>query len=129
MPATTPNPAKAKGEDSVKANGTGPQYVRCDLNKAQKEQLTLWHAELEEMDMCKWLYYKVERGHTVSLKCLEAGYQCSVTGTTEGSQHLNLCLIARASTPEKSIAGAMFRDTVILEGVWPASGRLDDLDF
>jgi hypothetical protein len=129
MPATKPNPDKAA--DKAKANGqiSGPRFVRCDLNPAQKEQLVHWSSELEDMDMLKWLWYKVERGHVVSIRYNEVGYQCSVTGTSEGSGHKDQSLVARASTPERAVHGAMFRDQVVLEGNWPLSGLLDDLDF
>jgi hypothetical protein len=110
-------------------NGAGPQFVRCELTKAQKEQLVHWHAETDLEDAVKWLFRMAENGCVVSLRTNDVGYQCSVTGVFESSGHKDQCLVARASTAEKALYGAMFRDIVVLEGVWPVSSRLDDLDF
>jgi len=129
MPKTEPKPDAAKADDKAKQNGTGPQFVRCDLSKAQKEQLIHWHSETDLEDAVKWLFQKAENGYVVSLRTNEVGFQCSVTGVYESSGNKDKCLIARATSAEKALYGAMFRDVVVLEGIWPSQGRLDELDF
>lgn len=127
MPKTTPKPA-----EPIEKKWTSkepPRYVRCDLTKDQKEKLLLWIEETELVDLVEWWEKKVERGHTVTIKSQEVGYQASITGVTDGSGHVGLSLISRASGPLKSLYSLMYKDTVVLEGVWPATGRLDDLDI
>lgn len=128
MPATKPNPVKAEVAPKRK-DDNAPRFVKCDLNAQQKESLTAWALEQEEMDMLKWVEDKVTRGHVVSIRSNDVGYQCSVTGTSEGSGHPNMSLVARASTPLKSVYAAWFRDEVVLQGVWPVANRLEELDF
>lgn len=129
MPKTTPNPVKELPDEKTAANGKGPTFVRCDLNKAQKEQLIHWHSETDIEDVLKWMFHKADNGHVVSLRTNDVGYQCSVTGVFESSGHKDVCLIARASSSEKALYGAMFRDVVVLQGIWPSTNRLDELDF
>lgn len=134
MPATTP---KAEGtsakaadkKEAAKLNGSGPRFVRCDLVKAQKEQLQSWAADEELVDTLAWLYNKVTSGHVVSLRSLDVGYQCSITGMTEASGHKDMVLIAKASTPERALMGARFRDEIVLVEGWPASNALAELDY
>src|SRR5216683_1964720 len=129
MPKTTPNPTATEQKALAKMNGNGPQFVRCELNKAQKEQLVHWASETDTEDAVKWLFAKAESGHVVSLRTNEVGYQCSVTGVFESSGHNNQSLVARASSAERALYAAMFRVVVVLEGIWPISNRLDELDF
>lgn len=134
MPATTPkgngspDDSRAKKE-AAKIAGNGPRFVRCDLVKAQKEQLQSWAADEELVDTLAWLYNKVINGHVVSLRSLEVGYQCSVTGMTEASGHKDMVLTAKASTPERALMGARFRDEVVLIEGWPSGDALAELDF
>lgn len=129
MPATKPAPSKPEEKALAKMNGTGPQFVRCELSKDQKEQLVHWAHETDTEDAVKWLFKMAESGHVVSLRTNEVGFQCSVTGVFESSGHNNQSLVARATSAEKALYAAMFRDVVVLAGVWPLSSRLDDLDF
>jgi hypothetical protein len=129
VPKTDPAPSKVEEKALAKLNGSGPIFVRCELSKVQKEQLVHWASETDTEDAVKWMFAKAESGHVVSLRTNEVGFQCSITGVFESSGHKDLCLVARASTAEKALYAAMFRDVVVLEGLWPRTGRLDELDF
>lgn len=125
MPKTTP-----KEEAALKAmdrNGA-PRYVSCDLNKAQKEELDVFIEGSGLEDLHQWLMQAVMNNHTFSVRGLDVGYQCSVTGTKSHTTHENICLISRSSTPERAMWSVMFKDTMILHGVWPVTNRLEDLD-
>lgn len=129
MPKTEPKPIDRLPVDKAKANGNAPSFVRCELSADMKRQLEGWALELEDMDLWKWVCDMVTRGYTISIRSNEVGYQCSVTGVTESSGNKDKCLVSRASTPHKSLQSAMFKTTVILESLWPASRGLDELDF
>jgi len=129
MPKTQQAPTPTEQKALAKLNGSGPQFVRCELSKDQKQQLIHWAHETDTEDAVKWMFQKAESGHVVSLRTNEVGYQCSVTGVFESSGHNNQSLVARASSAEKALYAAMFRDVVVLAGIWPVSNRLDELDF
>lgn len=119
MPATAPKPDK----------GPSVRYVRCDLNAAQKEALKAWAEDAEWKDLIAWLDSMVVRGHTVSVKGMDVGYQVNVTGVRPGSGHDGMCLVARASSPTNAIYSAWFKDTEVLHGQWPVDNSAENLDF
>ncbi len=127
MPKTEPKPADKPEEkwDGKKA----PMYVRVDLSAEQKAQLAAWAEELEHLELLNWITDRVERGHVLSVRANEVGFQCSLTGASDGSGHLGLCMVGRASTPIRAIQAVMFRDKEILRGIWPKSSLVSDLDF
>lgn len=127
MPKTTPAPIKH--DIPTKSNGNGPQFVKCDLSAEQKRLLADWAETAEDVDMLKWLELHVQMGHVVSIRSNEVGYQCSVTGVTEGSGHMNKSLVARASTPLRALYSAWYRDEIVLKGQWTVIDRLTELDF
>lgn len=127
MPATKPNGTKT--DIPTKQNGNGPQFVKCELNSEQKRLMKDWAETAEDIDMLKWLNTRVTLGHTISVRCNEVGYQCSVTGAYESSGHHNMSLVARASTPLKALYAAWYRDEVVLEGKWTVVDRLTELDM
>jgi hypothetical protein len=127
MPKTTLNPIKA--EIPATLNGKGPQFVKCDLNAEQKKKLAEWSEEAEDIDMLKWVTNMVTSGHTISVRCNEVGFQCSVTGAYESSGHMNKSLVARASTPLRALYAAWYRDEFVLQGHWVIVDRLTELDF
>jgi hypothetical protein len=81
------------------------------------------------MDLLKWLSGRIESGHVLSLKSLPTGYQASLTGDREASGHYGVSLIARASTAMRTLYSCMYKDEMVLQGEWPASGSLDELDY
>lgn len=112
------------------AEPVGVKFVTCDLTKEQKDSLAAWVLELDTEDWVGWLTKAVELGHVVSVRGNEVGYQCAVTGgARDGAVHMNLCLVARASSPLKAIQAAMFKDENILAGVWPSVDRKSELDI
>jgi hypothetical protein len=126
MPKTTPREeAELKKMDR---NGSAPRYVSCDLSKAQKEDLNAFIEGGNVEDVWQWVSQQVIAGHSVSLRSLDVGYQCSVTGNVNHAAHPNTCLISRSSTPERALWSVMFKDTALLHGVWPVTNRLEDLD-
>lgn len=126
--ATTPKPATQNGKAGAEL--TGMKFVNCDLDKDQKAALAMFADQLENMEWINWLEGLVTLGHIVSIRANEVGFQCSVTGgSRDGSVHQNMSLVARASTPLHAIQAAMFKDTVILSGVWPIVDRRSELDL
>jgi len=126
MPRTTP-----KEELLLKkmdANPNTPRYVNCDLTKQQKESLVVFIQDTDNESLWTWIEMTVGAGHSVSLKPLEVGFQCSVTGQTRHGQHANVCLISRASTAIKSMWSCYYKDSEILKGVWPITNRMEELD-
>jgi hypothetical protein len=108
----------------------GVKFVTCDLTKEQKDMLAAWVLELDTEEWIGWLTKTVELGHVISVRANEVGYQCAVTGgARDGSVHANLCLVARASSPLKSILSAMFKDQNIMAGEWPSVDRKSELDI
>lgn len=126
MPKTTPREEAALKK--LDANPNAPRYVQCDLSKAQKAEL-LEFIEASDIDaLIGWLDYRVGNGHILSTKPLEVGYQASLTGTNHATDHANICLISRASTPSKALWSVYFKDSTVLKGTWPVSNRMEDLD-
>lgn len=126
MPKTTP-----KEEAVLKAmerNPNAPRYVACDLNAAQKRELDKFVEETTTEDANQWAMGRVMDNHTLSLKVLDVGYQCSLTGSKGNQGHENICLISRSSTPERALYSVMFKDTSLLHGIWPVTNRMEDLD-
>lgn len=135
MPATTPNPAKSAAESNGNSkNHNMPLFVDLSLTREQKEHLVQWIEETEWVDLLGWVDKMVEDGHTISIKpIIDAGvfqnaYIVSVTGTRLSASHVDKCLTARASTPQKALFSAMYRDTVILGGIWVVTDKRVDLD-
>lgn len=126
MPKTTPREeATLKKMD---ANLNAPRYVQCDLNKAQKEALVVFIEDSDTEQLIAWIDSRVGSSHTLSTKPLEVGYQASLTGNSRSTDHANMCLISRASTPSKALWSVYFKDSEVLKGIWPVTNRLEDLD-
>jgi hypothetical protein len=126
MPKTT-----SKEEAVLKkmdANPNAPRYVSCDLTPAQKLELNEFIAGGMTEDLWQWLIGTVMSGHVVTMKTLDVGYQCSVTGAAAHGAHANKCLISRSSTPERAVWSVHFKDSVVLKSVWPVTNRLEELD-
>nr|CRY96313.1 hypothetical protein [uncultured prokaryote] len=126
MPKSTPREEAALRK--MDANPNAPRYVTCDLSKAQKDALVDYINTETAEALLEWIERRVGDNHTLSIKSLDVGFQCSLTGTTKQTDHANMCLISRASTGERAIFSVMFKDAVLLKGVWPITNRLDDLD-
>jgi len=109
-------------------NPNAPRYVTCDLRAAQKEELLTFIRETNEEDLFSWMEGMVSSGHILSVKSLDVGYQCSVTGSSQCHSHPNMCLISRASTAVRAVYSVMFKDTQILAGTWPVTNRIEELD-
>ncbi len=126
MPKTTPREeAVLKKLDQ---NGNAPRYVACDLNVAQKRELDAFIEGGTLEDLHQWLVQQVMKNHSISVRSLDVGFQCSLTGGKQSGPHENICLISRSSTPERAMWSVMFKDVTILKGVWPVTNRLEDLD-
>lgn len=126
MPRTTP-----REEAALKAmdkNGNTPRYVSCDLNTIQKRELDTFIEESSLEDLHQWAMGRILDKHILSMRSLDVGYQCSLTGAKNHQTHENICLISRSSTPERAMWSVMFKDTTLLHGVWPVTNRLEDLD-
>jgi len=126
MPKTTPKEDAALKK--MDANPNTPRYVSCDLNKVQKESLAAFIMDTDDEALMKWFTDRVVDNHSISVKCLEVGYQCSVTGQARHATHANICLISRASTPMKALWSCFYKDTEILAGFWPVTNRMEELD-
>lgn len=126
MPKTTPREEAAL--KTMDKNPNAPRYVSCDLNVEQKRALDAFIEGSEEGDLFQWVMSMVVDNHTFSVRSLDIGFQCSLTGSSRCVNHPNTCLISRSSTPERSAYSVMFKDTTILNGVWPVTNRLEDLD-
>jgi len=127
MPATTKKPADA--QPKVWDRKEAPRYVRCELSKDQKTALAAWAEELEDADLLSWIGGRVESGHVLSIKSLAVGYQVSLTGDREASGHYGISLVARASTAVRALYSCMYKDELVLQGVWPATNSVDELDY
>ena len=126
MPKTTPKEDAALKKMDLHLNA--PRYVACDLSKAQKEQLGEFIESTTSEDLLAYIVNRVMANHSVGVRVLEVGFQCAMTGTKGNAAHENICLISRSSTPERAMYSVMFKDTMLLQGVWPVSNRLEDLD-
>ena len=127
MPKTTP---RAEATEDKRWDGKqAPKYVRCELSFDQKVLLKAWSDELEDVDLLRWIEEEVSRGHVLSIRSNEVGYQASLTGVREASGHFGVTLIGRASTAVRSLQSLMYRDSMVLSGVWPAADATDNLDF
>jgi len=127
MPKTTPKSEAA--EDKRWDGKQAPKYARCDLSAEQRELLKQWSSELEDVDLLKWIETEVSRGHVLSIRSNEVGYQASLTGVREASGHFGVTLIGRASTAVRAVQSLMYRDAMVLSGVWPATDSNSELDF
>jgi hypothetical protein len=76
-----------------------------------------------------WIDGRVGLGHVISLKSADVGYMCSLTGERESSGHMGVSLVARASTPVRALRSCMYKDEMVLQGQWPATSRLEELDY
>lgn len=125
MPKTTPREEAAVKK--LDQNGA-PRYVACDLTVTQKKELDAFidGATLEELH--QWMIGRIMANHSISVRVLDVGFQCSLTGSKGNSNHENICLISRSSTPHRAMWSVMFKDVKILQGTWPVSNRLEDLD-
>ena len=126
MPKTTPREEAAIAKLDKSPNA--PRYVTCDLSKAQKDALLEYIGDTDEEDLLRWIEDRVQYGHTLSIRSLDVGYQCSLTGSSRSTDHANMCLISRASSGIKAAWSVMYKDTVLLNGVWPVVNRLEELD-
>jgi|ERR1035437_887580 hypothetical protein len=127
MPATTPRPKDSPGKRQNDEDRA--RFVKCDLNAEQKILLKTFGEELEDADLLKWLDDRVMNGHTISVKSVEVGWMCALTGMRESSGHVGKCLTARASTPTRALVSCMYKDNHVLQGLWPATGSLEELDY
>jgi hypothetical protein len=126
MPKTTPREDAAL--KAIDKNPNAPRYVQCDLSAAQKKELDVFIEGTSVEDLHQWAMGRVSDNHTLSMRMLDVGYQCSLTGSQHQRDHANICLISRSSSPERALYSLMFKDTTILHGIWPVSNRLEDLD-
>jgi len=127
MPKTTPRPVDTAPKTWDRKDA--PKYVRCELNKEQKAALALWAEEAENIDLLAWIDRRVGLGHVLSVKATNSGYQCSLTGDSEVGGHVGMSLISRASTAVRSLYSCWYKDEFVLQGVWPATGSLEELDY
>jgi len=126
MPKSTPREeAVLKKMD---ANPNAPRYVQCDLTKQQKESLTVYIQDTDLEDLLSWMCEKVSDNYSISMKSLDVGYQCSLTGTPKQSSNANVCLISRSSDPARAVWSVMFKQKELLPPIWPVSNRIEDLD-
>jgi len=128
MPATTPNPNKV---DPKQNGNAAPLYVKCDLTKEQKELARAWAEDVEYVDVVKWIDFQTDNGEILSVKHIvgQDGYQASLTGGELSTSKKGKCLISRASTGWRAILGLMYKDVMVLEGVWAITERSLDLDL
>jgi hypothetical protein len=126
MPKTTPKEEAALKR--LEANPNAPRYVSCDLTAIQKHELDEFIVGGTAEDLWQWLMGTVMQGHVVTMKTLDVGYQCSVTGAATHAAHANKCLISRSSSPERAAWSVHFKDSVVLKSVWPVTNRLEELD-
>ena len=126
MPKTTPKEEAVL--KSMDKNPLAPRYVSCDLSVAQKRDLDTFIEGGTLEDLHQWAMDRVLNNHTLSIKGLDIGFQCSLTGNKSSTTHGNICLISRSSTPERALWSVMFKDTALLHGAWPITNRLEELD-
>ncbi len=126
MPKSTPREDAALKK--LDANPNAPRYVQCDLTAEQKKVFATFMEESEITDFIQWIDQTVGNNYTLSMKSLDVGYQCSLTGTAKQSGNANVCLISRASSPSKAAWSVYYKATQILPLIWPVSNRLEDLD-
>jgi len=129
MPATTPNPGKA--EASLRNGNSAPLYVKCDLTTEQKALCKAWAEEVEYVDVVKWIDYVGDNGDILTVKHIlgQDGYHASLTGGDLSTNHKGKCLISRASTMYKAILSLMYKDMMVLSGIWNVVAREADLDL
>lgn len=128
MPATTPNPSREK----VQQNGnSAPLYVKCDLTSEQKMLCKEWAESVEYVDVVAWMDARGDNGDILTVKHIigQDGYQASLTGGELSTNHRGKCLISRASSMFKAILSLMYKDQMILQGVWNVVAREVDLDL
>jgi hypothetical protein len=126
MPKTTSREEAALKK--LDGNPNAPRYVSCDLTPAQKRELDEFIEGGNSEGLWNWIMGTVMSGHVVTLKTLDVGYQCAVTGAATHAAHANKCLISRSSTPERAAWSVHFKDSAILKGNWPVTNRLEELD-
>lgn len=109
-------------------NPNAPRYVQCDLTKQQKESLTVYIQDTDREDLLEWMCQKVRDNYSISMKSLDVGYQCSLTGTPKQASNANVCLISRSGEPARAAWSVMYKQKEILPLIWPVSNRIEDLD-
>ncbi|MBV9720279.1 MAG: hypothetical protein JOZ77_13275 [Candidatus Eremiobacteraeota bacterium] len=92
--------------------------------------LAEWAEALEWQDLMAWADAMADNNMVITLKRIPdtKGFQCSVTGT-KGSTKENLCLVTRASTATKALISAMYKDVMVLQGIWQGVKREEDFDL
>lgn len=124
MPATTPSPAKARGDENGKF-----KFVKCDLDAAQKADLKRWiEIDATPEALLAYLERRVVGEHTLGLKSQEVGYMATLTGVREQSGHVNISLTARASTAGKALYALQYKDEIALKGHWEVADWANELD-
>jgi hypothetical protein len=128
MPATTPNPSKTNAQQN---GNNAPLYVKCDLTAEQKLLCKAWADDVEYVDVVAWIDHAGDNGDILTVKHIvgQDGYQASLTGGELSTSHRGKCLISRASSMYKAVLSLMYKDTVMLEGVWATVERTLELDL
>jgi hypothetical protein len=128
MPATIPNPAKVLSNGSIK---DAPLYVKCDLTSEQRALCKEWAEHVETVDVIAWVDKVGDDGDILTCKHIigQDGYQASLTGGELSVNHRGKCLISRASSMYKSVLSLMYKDQMVLQGIWGVTARELDLDL
>lgn len=126
MPKSTPREEAALKK--MDQNSNAPRYVVCDLTKTQKESLTVYIQDTDLEALLDWMCQKVSDNYSISMKTVDVGYQCSLTGTPKQTSNANVCLISRSSDPARALWSVMYKQQELLPLIWPVSNRIEDLD-
>ena len=106
------------------------EFVRLELNEAQKAECKAWCSELGELDAIVGQF--IDDGYRVSVKydSYSSAYGSFGQLATDDGKHQNshLVLTGRGSTPLKAIKQMLYKHVHILEGSWgdEVSARYSD---
>jgi hypothetical protein len=128
MPAMTPNPSKTASSQN---GNSAPLFVKCDLTSEQKLLCRAWADEVENFEVIAWIDHACDNGDILTVKHIlgQDGYQASMTGGELSVAHKGKCLTSRASSAWKAVLSLMYKDTLVLQGIWAVTERTLDLDL
>lgn len=122
--------ARGKKSASASPGGAGlPRFV--DIQLTAEDRKAFVSLSYSADDVLSALERIIAEGHRVGLSYSgeRGAYTASLTGREAGCANEGLCMTSFAQTPLKALALAVYKHTVLTEGVWLDGGHTGGEDF